>query len=54
MPFGSATLGADQPLLSNEFLGYGRDPLPPINALTADGNLVVPLDSKAFIKAIEA
>jgi hypothetical protein len=49
MPFASATLGADQPLLSNELLGYGRDPLPPIkDALTADGNVVVPLDAQAF------
>jgi len=24
IPFASATLGADQPLLSNELLGYGR------------------------------
>jgi hypothetical protein len=49
MPFASETLGADQPLLSNELLGYGRDPLPPIkDALTADGNVVVPLDAQAF------
>jgi hypothetical protein len=49
MPFASATLGADQPLLSNELLGYGRDPLPPIkDALTADGNVVVPLDAQGF------
>jgi hypothetical protein len=49
MPFASATLGAEQPLLNSELLGYGRDPLPPIkDALTADGNVVVPIDAQAF------
>ena len=36
MPFASATLGAEQPLLSNELLGYGRDPLPSIDASAID------------------
>ena len=37
MPFASTTLGAEQPLLASELLGYGRDPLAPIkDALTAD------------------
>jgi hypothetical protein len=49
LPFASATLGAEQPLLNSELLGYGRDPLPPIkDALTADGNVVVPIDAQAF------
>jgi hypothetical protein len=49
MPFASATLGAEQPLLNSELLGYGRDPLPPIkDAVTADGNLVVPIDAQGF------
>lgn len=49
MPFASATLGAEQPLLNSELLGYGRDPLAPIkDALTADGNHVVPIDAEAF------
>jgi len=49
MPFASATLGAEQPLLNSELLGYGRDPLAPIkDALTADGNIVVPIDAEAF------
>ena len=49
MPFASATLGAEQPLLNSELLGYGRDPLAPIkDAVTADGNVVVPIDAQAF------
>ena len=49
MPFASATLGADQPLIDNELLGYGRDPLPPIkDALSADGDVVVAIDARAF------
>ena len=27
MPFARTTLGAEQPLLNSELLGYGRDPL---------------------------
>jgi hypothetical protein len=49
VPFASTTLGAEQPLLSSELLGYGRDPLAPIkDAVTADGDVVVPLDAEAF------
>lgn len=49
MPFASATLGAEQPLLNSELLGYGRDPLAPIkDAVTADGDVVVPIDAEAF------
>ncbi|MCL7465534.1 phage tail tube protein [Phaeovulum sp. NW3] len=49
IPFASATLGAEQPLLASELLGYGRDPLAPIkDALTADGTIVVPIDAEAF------
>ena len=49
MPFASTTLGAEQPLLNSELLGYGRDPLAPIkDALTADGDAVVPIDANAF------
>ncbi|HMR14658.1 MAG TPA: phage tail tube protein [Arachnia sp.] len=37
LPFASTTLGAEQPLLNSELLGYGRDPLAPIkDAVTAD------------------
>jgi len=49
MPFASASLGAEQPLLASELLGYGRDPLAPIkDAVTVDGDIKVPLDAEAF------
>lgn len=49
MPFASTTLGAEQPLLNSELLGYGRDPLAPIkDAVTADGDIVLPIDTEAF------
>ena len=49
MPFASTTLGAEQPLLASELLGYGRDPLAPVkDAVTADGDVVVPIDAEAF------
>lgn len=49
MPFARATLGAEQPLQASELLGYGRDPLAPIkDAVTADGEVVVPIDVEAF------
>ena len=49
MPFASASLGAEQPLLASELLGYGRDPLAPVrDAVTADGDIIVPLDAEAF------
>ncbi len=45
MPFASSSLGSEQPLLSSELLGYGRDPLPPVrDAITADGDVSVPID----------
>ena len=45
MPFASSTLGAMQPLIENELLGFGRDPVPPIkDAVTADGMVSVPID----------
>ncbi|MFC4668934.1 phage tail tube protein, partial [Seohaeicola nanhaiensis] len=47
MPFASTTLGSEQPLLNNELLGYGRDPLPPVkDAITADGDVAVPIDAR--------
>lgn len=49
MPFASANIGSEQPLLASELLGYGRDPLAPVlDAITADGDIVVPLDLRAF------
>ena len=49
MPFASTSLGAEQPLQTSELLGYGRDPLAPVkDAVTVDGDVVVPLDARAF------
>ena len=49
MPFASTTLGAEQPLQASELLGYGRDPQAPIkDAVTADGNVIIPIDAEAF------
>ena len=49
MPFASTSLGAEQPLLNSELLGYGRDPLALIkDAVTADGDVVIPIDASAF------
>ncbi|KGJ21473.1 phage tail tube protein [Paracoccus sanguinis] len=49
LPFVSSTLSAEQPLLSSELLGYGRDPLAPVkDAITADGDLTIPIDAEAF------
>lgn len=44
VPFGSTTLGAEQPQLNSEFLGRNRDPLAPImDAVTDDRDVVVPI-----------
>lgn len=49
MPFASTSLSAEQPLIDNELLGYGRDPLAPIkDAITADGDIVVPVDAEGI------
>ena len=49
MPFASTSLGAEQPLQTSELLGYGRDPQAPIkDAVTADGDVVIPIDVEAF------
>lgn len=49
MPFAASDLGAEQPLLDSELLGMGRDPLAPIlDALTAGGDLTVPLDAESL------
>ena len=45
MPFISTSLGGEQPLLDNEVLGFGRDPITPArDAFDADGDVVIPLD----------
>ncbi|MDF2140857.1 phage tail tube protein [Paenirhodobacter sp. CAU 1674] len=47
VPFVSSTLGSEQPLLNSDLLGFGRDPLAPIkDAITTDGDVVIPLDSR--------
>ncbi|WP_422074094.1 phage tail tube protein [Tranquillimonas rosea] len=47
MPFASSGLGSEQPLLESELLGFGRDPLPPLqDAISADGDIVVPIDAR--------
>lgn len=47
MPFARANLGSEQPLLASELLGYGRDPLPPEkDAITVDGDVVIPIDAR--------
>lgn len=49
LPFASTTLGSAQPLLENELLGFGRDPLAPVkDAITVDGDLVVPICARSF------
>jgi hypothetical protein len=49
MPFTSTSLGAEQPLLNSELLGYGRDPLASIkDVVTADGDVVVPLNAETL------
>lgn len=49
MPFASITLGAEQPILNSELLGYVRDPLVPIkDAVTADSDVVAPIDRETF------
>lgn len=49
MPFAASTLSTEQPLLSSELLGYGRDPLAPIkDSITSDGDMTIPIDAEAF------
>lgn len=45
VPFASTSLGAERPLLENEMLGFGRDPLAPQrDAITANGDVAIPID----------
>ena len=46
MAFASTTLSAEQALIENEMLGFGRDPSAPIkDAVVADGDVVIPIDT---------
>lgn len=48
-PFIRSTLGAEQGLIADDLLGTGRDPAAPSrDVLTADGDLVVPVDLRNF------
>jgi hypothetical protein len=45
LPFVSHSLGGEQPLVDDDTLGFGRDPLPPgYGDFKADGDVVAPLD----------
>lgn len=47
IPFVSFGLGDEQPLLANDLLGFGRDPLAPVlDVVTNEGDLVVPIDAE--------
>lgn len=49
VPFASSALGQQQPLLDNELLGFGRDPVAPTrDAISADGDVSVPIDVENF------
>jgi hypothetical protein len=49
MPYASTSLDTEQPLLANELLGFGRDPIDPTkDVITTDGDVVVPIDADAF------
>ena len=49
LPFAASGLGAEQPLLDSELLGMGRDPLAPIlDAITAGGDITIPMDAEAL------
>ncbi len=56
MPFSRQTLGSEQNLLEDDILGLGRDAQPPTrDAITADGEIVVPIDARyigVWLKAL--
>ena len=47
MPFNSSDLGSEQGLIEDAVLGYGRDPLQPLqDVINDDGDIVVPVDPR--------
>ncbi len=50
MPFAPGTrMGSSRPLLENELMGFGRDPLAPVlDAETATGEIVTPVDTESW------
>jgi hypothetical protein len=49
IPYVSTTLGAERPLIDNEVLGFGRDPVAPQrDAITVDGDIVLPIDVETW------
>lgn len=49
LPFISSTLSDSQPLQDSDLLGVGRDPVTPMrDAITVDGNIVVPMDRRGI------
>lgn len=49
LPFAGKTLGASQPLIDSELLGFGRDPLAPIkDVVTVDGDVTIPMCARSI------
>lgn len=49
MPFATTNIGAEQGLVDSELVGYGRDPLAPIQDVTnVEGDIAVPIDARFF------
>jgi hypothetical protein len=49
LPFVSSNLGPEQPLIESDLLGQGREAYDPtLDVVTNDGDVVVPVDARAF------
>lgn len=49
LPFVSSALGEEQPLIEDDQLGFGREGLDPTyDVITNDGDIVVPVDTRAI------